>query len=74
MDGQICLDFIAEKAKEKNNASSEEKCCYTCENSEILEKPLDYGDYGVYGYCHKNGGNYKIYVPGAKCKDYLATS
>ncbi len=50
--------------------------CYTCQYSEILDKPeyytdgIDSGD--LYGYCHKNNGKYKIFIPGAKCKDFKA--
>ena len=45
--------------------------CYNCMLSEILNSPKHYpkGGYSIFGYCHKNNGNYPIYVPGGKCKD-----
>jgi hypothetical protein len=45
--------------------------CYDCEYSEILIHPKHFpkDGYSVYGYCHKNGGNYPIYVPEGRCKD-----
>jgi len=74
MNGQVSFDFMIANIEKKEGLDLSVKNCYNCDNSEIFKKPHDYGEYVVHGCCHKNGGNYKIYVPGAKCKDYLATS
>ncbi|HYE82662.1 MAG TPA: hypothetical protein VEG39_10930 [Clostridia bacterium] len=44
-----------------------EKNCRTCANSEMF-KTVNHA--GSAGNCHKNGGNYPIYVPDSKCKDF----
>jgi hypothetical protein len=53
--------------------SDMENCC-KCQHSEIFDKPMPYTD-GIdsgdlFGYCHKNGGKYKIFLPGGKCKNF----
>lgn len=48
------------------------KQCYTCNNFEELDKPKMFTDYSIYGYCHKDEGNYPVYIPegGVCCKSY----
>lgn len=44
-----------------------EKNCRTCANSEMF-KTVNHA--GSAGNCHKNGGDYPIYIPDGKCKDF----
>jgi len=46
--------------------------CYKCEYSDILKKPINCGEYSIYGYCRKNGGRYNIYLPEGRCMDFKA--
>lgn len=48
--------------------------CYNCNFSEILEHSNHFPKqgYSIFGYCHKNGGNYPIFIPEGKCKDHNA--
>lgn len=44
--------------------------CYSCLHSKMLENPINYGEYSVFGYCYKDGENQKhpIYLPDGSCK------
>lgn len=44
--------------------------CYNCLHSKMLENPINYDHYSVFGYCYKDGDNSKhpIYLPDGSCK------
>lgn len=49
------------------DAAAAIKSCRTCKHSELF-KQVNHA--GSAGNCHKNGGNYPIYIPDGSCKDF----
>lgn len=45
--------------------------CYNCQHSKMLEQPINYDDYSIFGYCDKGKRihPYPIYLPEGTCKD-----
>lgn len=44
--------------------------CYNCQNSKMLEQPIDCDDYSIFGYCNKDKVIHPppIYLPEGTCK------